>query len=41
MRLMHDPRRQVYLPMSFVYGRRVTGPETDLVRALRTVSASA
>lgn len=27
--------RQVYLPMSYLYGRRCVGPETDLVRALR------
>ncbi|NUO48774.1 MAG: terpene cyclase/mutase family protein [Polyangiaceae bacterium] len=28
--------RAVFLPMSYLYGRRAVGPETDLVRALRT-----
>ncbi|MDQ3032376.1 MAG: terpene cyclase/mutase family protein [Myxococcota bacterium] len=37
---MHPSRfwchtRQVFLPMSYLYGRRAQGPETDLVRALR------
>ena len=27
--------RAVFLPMSFIYGHRYTGPETDIVRALR------
>ncbi len=28
--------RAVFLPMSYLYGRRAVAPETDLVRALRT-----
>ena len=35
--LTHVPHTQVYLPMSYVYGRRIVGPETDLIRALREV----
>ncbi len=27
--------RQVFLPMSYVYARRITAPESDIVRALR------
>ena len=27
--------RQVFLPMSYIYARRLSGPETELVRALR------